>query len=102
MDDLERIRIQGEKGSAAMGTAIRNGVGGAASGAAVGALAAWQGGGDVKQTAILGAIIFGAVGLVSGLLTGARRGRGTREFVLGPVQPGDRSSEDRGEGRRRR
>jgi hypothetical protein len=96
--DIERLRVQGEKGSAAIGTAIRAGVGGAASGALVGALAAWQADGDAKRTALFAAAIFGAVGFLSGLLTGARRGRGSRDFVMGPVAPGDRSRDDAGEG----
>lgn len=102
VEDVERIRVQGEKGSAAIGKAMRAGFGGAASGAAVGALAAWQTEGDVKQTALLAAAVFGAVGFISGLLTGARQGRGSREFVMGPVKPGDRSREDAGGGGRRR
>ena len=54
------------------------------------------------KTALLAALVFGTVGFISGLLRGAREGRGSREFVMGPVKPGEKSSEDWGEGRRRR
>ena len=93
--EIDRLQFMGAKGSAAMEQAILSGVGGAATGALVGALSAWQVGGDVKGTAILAATIFGVAGFITGLMRGAGSTRGSREFVLGPVKPGKEKDWDR-------
>ena len=101
VDQIERIRIVGSKKVRALGTAIRVGVGGATTGALIGALAAWQSNADIPGTAVLGATIFGVIGFVTGLFRGASRQRRAREFVLGPVErDGDRDEDEEGEERR--
>ncbi|MBB29888.1 MAG: hypothetical protein CME25_13415 [Gemmatimonadetes bacterium] len=103
VEDIDRVFIKGAKSSAAVGAAVQGGIGGMATGALVGALAAWQSGGNAKETAIFAGLLFGAIGFVSGLFRGASRGRGNREFVLGPVERGKGGdSEEGGRGRRRR
>jgi|GEM_PF-1232419 hypothetical protein len=103
VDDIEKVFIKGARSSAAVGTAVQGGIGGATTGALVGALAAWQSGGNAKETAIFAGLLFGAIGFVSGLFRGASRGRGNREFVLGPVERrGGGGDSEEGEDRRRR
>jgi len=87
---IERLRFLGERGSAAMERALLSGLGGVATGALTGALAAWQADADVKRVALWAGIIFGGIGFVTGLLTGARSTRGSEDYVLGPVSPNDR------------
>ena len=70
--------------------------------ALVGALAAWQSGGNAKETAIFAGLLFGAIGFISGFFRGASRGRGNREFVLGPVERGKGGDSEEGGRRRRR
>jgi hypothetical protein len=85
VDDIERIRTQGNKSSSAMSGAIRTGVGSAISGALSGALAAWQSNGDVKEWTIFGAFFFGAAGFLTGLARGVGTGRSSEDIVLGPL-----------------
>ena len=93
--EIDRLRTLGDRGSGAMKTAVMAGIGGAASGALMGALAAWQAGGDVRRTAVFVGAIFGGVSFIFGLLRGSRSARGSTEFVLGPLPGGqDRESEE--------
>lgn len=93
--EIDRLRTLGDRGSGAMKTAVVAGVGAAASGALIGALAAWQAGGNVKETAMFVGAIFGGVSFVFGLLRGSRSARGSKEFVMGPLPGGkDQESEE--------
>ena len=94
--EIDRIRFLGEKGAAAMEKAVLSGIGGIATGAFVGAFAAWQADADVKQTAIFAALIFGTAGFITGLLTGAKSTRGSVEYVMGPVEDGKKKKRDKG------
>ncbi len=87
--EIDRLRTLGDRGSGAMKTAVMAGVGAAASGALMGALAAWQAGGDVKRTAVFVGAVFGGISFVFGLLRGTRSARGSKEFVLGPLPGGE-------------
>jgi hypothetical protein len=102
VENIERVFIKGARSSAAIGTAVGGGLGGMATGALIGALAAWQSGGDAKETAIFAGLLFGAIGFLSGFFRGASRGRGNREFVLGPVEWGKGGDSEEGGRRRRR
>ncbi|MDP6779785.1 MAG: hypothetical protein QGI83_23715, partial [Candidatus Latescibacteria bacterium] len=93
--EIDRLRTLGDRGSGAMRTAVAAGLGGAASGALMGALAAWQAGADVKETALFVGAVFGGGSFIFGLLRGSRSARGSREFVLGPLPGGrDREAEE--------
>lgn len=92
VSDIQEVIFSGEAGSAAMGKAIMQGVGGAASGALLGAFAAWQTGSDVKETVIWAAAIFGTFGFITGLFTGAKATQSGEKFVLGPVEGKKRKS----------
>ena len=102
VENIERVFIKGARSSAVVGTALQGGIGGVATGALVGALAAWQSGGNAKETAIFAGLLFGAIGFISGFFRGASRGRGNREFVLGPVERGKGGDSEEGGRRRRR
>ena len=95
VEDIERVLFHRGKRSTKIGTAFRMGIGGAVSGAILGALAAWQSNSPVKDTAILFASISGGIGFLTGLFR-SRGGPGKREFVLGPVKD-DRDRESDGE-----
>ncbi len=86
VDEIHKVQFFGERGSAAMERAILQGIGGAATGALAGALAAWQTNADVKETTLWAAAIFGIFGFVSGLVTGARATQSGETFTLGPVE----------------
>lgn len=86
--DIQEIVFSGEAGSAAMGQAIMQGLAGAASGALLGAFAAWQAGSDVKETSIWAAAIFGTFGFITGLVRGAKATQSGEKYVLGPVEGG--------------
>lgn len=92
IENIESIRTTGNKGSSAMRTAVRNGIGGAMTGALFGVLVAWQSDGDVGNFAVFGSTIFGAVGFMTGFISGAGSGRGARQILLDP--PSFRGSED--------
>ena len=83
--DIREVRFFGQRGSVAMERAIVSGLGGAATGAVTGALAAWQANADVKETMIWAAAIFGIFGFVTGLVTGAKATQSSETFTLGPV-----------------
>ncbi len=85
VEDIERVLFHRGKRSTKIGTAFRMGIGGAVSGAILGALAAWQSNSPVKETAILFGSISGGIGFLTGLFR-SRGGPGKREFVLGPVK----------------
>ena len=97
VEEIERLRLIGDRGARAMETAFLSAVGGAATGALAGALAAWQSGASVKSWAAFGAVFFGAAGFLTGLVTGARTGRGGQEYVLGPIPEGKGGKRDRGD-----
>ena len=84
--DIHQVSFAGEAGSAAMGKAIGQGIAGVATGALVGALAAWQANARVKETAIWAAAIFGTFGFITGLVTGAQATQSGEKYVLGPVE----------------
>lgn len=86
VNEIHKVQFFGERGSVAMERAILQGIGGAATGALAGALAAWQTNADVKETTIWAAAIFGIFGFVSGLVTGARATQSGETFTLGPVE----------------
>ncbi len=88
VEEIDRLRTLGDRGTGAMRTAVMSGLGGASSGALMGALAAWQAGGSVKETALYLAAIFGTVSFIVGLMRGSESARGSKEFVLGPLSPG--------------
>lgn len=81
---IESIRTTGNKGSSAMRMAVQNGIGGAMTGALLGALAAWQSDGDVGNFVIFGSTIFGAVGFMTGFISGVGSGLGARQIPLDP------------------
>ena len=85
VSDIRTVRFFGRRGSVAMERAILSGIGGAATGAATGALAAWQANADVKETMLWAAAIFGIFGFVTGLVTGAKATQSSETFTLGPV-----------------
>ena len=87
--DIDRFHFKGDGGSGALSGAFQSAVGGVVTGAVAGALAAWQSGASVKRTTLFAASLFGVVGFIFGLASGSRSARGSREFVLGPVQPRD-------------
>ncbi len=87
VEEIDRLRTLGDRGTGAMRTAVMSGLGGASSGALMGALAAWQAGGSVKETALYLAAIFGAASFIVGLMRGSESARGSKEFVLGPLSP---------------
>lgn len=86
--DIHQVSFAGEAGSAAMGKAIGQGLAGVATGALVGAFAAWQANSSVKETAIWAAAIFGTFGFITGLVTGAQATQSGEKYVLGPVSGG--------------
>ena len=86
VSDIRTVRFFGQRGSVAMERAILSGIGGAATGAVTGALAAWQVNADVKKTMIWAAAIFGIFGFVTGLVTGAKATQSGKTFTLGPVE----------------
>ena len=86
VDEIHKVQFFGERGSVAVERALVQGIGGAATGALTGALAAWQTNTDVKETMIWVAAIFGIFGFVSGLVTGARATQSGETFTLGPVE----------------
>ena len=86
VDEIHKVQFFGERGSVAMERALVQGIGGAATGALTGALAAWQTNTYVKETMIWVAAIFGIFGFVSGLVTGARATQSGETFTLGPVE----------------
>lgn len=85
VSDIRSVRFFGQRGSVAMERAILSGIGGAATGAVTGALAAWQANADVKETMLWAAAIFGIFGFVTGLVTGAKATQSGETFTLGPV-----------------
>ena len=94
VDDVERVLFLRGRRSKKLGAAVRMGVGGAVSGAVVGAFAGWQSNSPVKETALLFGAISGAIGFFTGLFRSSG-GPGKREFVLGPVSDGrDRNPDD--------
>lgn len=101
VDDIDRVLFLRGRRSTKLGTAVRMGVGGAVSGAIVGAFAGWQSNSPVRDTAILFGAISGAIGFFTGLFRSSG-GPGKREFVLGPVSDGrDRQSDGNGDRERR-
>ena len=85
VENIQRIRTDGNKSSSAMRGAVRTGLGSALSGALSGALAAWQSNADVKEWTVFGAFFFGTAGFLTGLFTGIGSGRSSEDFVLGPL-----------------
>ncbi len=85
VEDIQRLILQGNRGSWAAREAVTGALGGAAAGALVGALSAWQSGGSVREWATFCASFFAAAGFVTGLMRGARSAQGDEEFVLGPL-----------------
>ena len=101
VDDIDRVLFLRGRRSTKLGTAVRMGVGGAVSGALVGAFAGWQSNSPVKDTAILFGAISGAIGFFTGLFRSSG-GPGKREFVLGPVDDGrDRNPDGDGDKKKR-
>lgn len=101
VNDIDRVLFLRGRRSTKLGTAVRMGVGGAVSGALVGAFAGWQSNSPVKDTAILFGAISGAIGFFTGLFRSSG-GPGKREFVLGPVDDGrDRQSDGDGDREKR-
>ncbi len=98
VEEIDRLRLLGDRGAGAVGAAFRIGFGSAISGALMGALAAWQAGGDPGRTAVYVGTIFGGIGFLSGLLTGSRRRTRSREFVLGPLPAGRDQQGDKKQG----
>ncbi|MBT5831559.1 MAG: hypothetical protein HOH77_15330 [Candidatus Latescibacteria bacterium] len=86
VDNIDQVRFYGERGSNALGSAIIQGVGGAAMGALTGAFAAWQANADVKETAVWAAAIFGIFGFVTGLIRGAKATQSGETYQMGPVE----------------
>ena len=101
VNDIDRVLFLRGRRSTKLGTAVRMGVGGAVSGALVGAFAGWQSNSPVKDTAILFGAISGAIGFFTGLFRSSG-GPGKREFVLGPVDDGrDRNPDGDGDREKR-
>ena len=101
VNDIDRVLFLRGRRSTKLGTAVRMGVGGAVSGAVVGAFAGWQSNSPVRDTAILFGAISGAIGFFTGLFRSSG-GPGKREFVLGPVDDGrDRKPDGDGDREKR-
>lgn len=90
IDNIDQVKFYGERGSNALGSAIVQGVAGAAMGALTGAFAAWQANADVQETAVWAAAIFGIFGFVTGLVRGAKATQSGETYQLGPVEGGNR------------
>lgn len=101
VEDIERVLFLRGRRSTKLGAAVRMGVGGAVSGAVVGAFAGWQSNSPVKETALLFGAISGAIGFFTGLFRSSG-GPGKREFVLGPVEDKRDRDSNGGEGGERR
>ncbi|MDE2886826.1 MAG: hypothetical protein OXR72_01345 [Gemmatimonadota bacterium] len=101
VNEIDRVLFLRGRRSTKLGTAVRMGVGGAVSGALVGAFAGWQSNSPVRDTAILFGAISGAIGFFTGLFRSGG-GPGKREFVLGPVDDGrDRNPDGDGDREKR-
>lgn len=95
--NIESIRTSGSKSSTAARRAVRSGIGGIFTGALVGALITWQGGGSIGSNVLIGSAIFGTAGLITGFVTGAGLGRSARVIPLDPPKrDGDQEDEDNG------
>ena len=89
VEDIQRLILQGNRGSWAAREAVAGALGGAATGALLGALSAWQSGGSVREWTTFCAAFFAAAGFVAGAMRGARSAQGYEEFVLGPLPEGE-------------
>lgn len=94
VDNIESIRTSGSRSSTAARRAFTSGIGGIFTGALIGALITWQGGGDIGSNVLIGSAIFGTAGFVTGFVTGAGQGRSAR---LIPLDPPSRDEEDKDE-----
>jgi len=97
VDDIERLIFHGNRGSWAAREAVMGAVGGAATGALIGAFSAWQSGASAREWAVFGATFFAVAGFITGLLTGARTARGEQEYVLGPLPNQEKSKRKKSE-----